>query len=341
MAVLALGLALTAASRFAARWPEPGHDADWIWAEGDYRDGQPISFYAARDVELPAPAPARVTIVADETYLLYVNGHRIGAGSYGSEARLDVYDVGDFLDAGWNRILVELRSSRGGGGLLARLELGDGTTVATDRSWRIFRRHEDGIVRGWSDLESGEAPKVWGRAPTGRWRLRGLRHREVLFQRFPPPEHRRPLRHQLRHDAEWSPLDPSQRRIPALGPQQIYDWGTEVEGILSFDLRSGDGKPGLLYVSTEVPDPTEQQPDAYIVPVPGRRWWQDAHPRRFRYALIAGAEPRSRIEVDLLGDSTGWTDVPNHDGVFGIQPPRSYSSTEEAVWDRLTAEAAD
>ncbi len=343
-AALVPALILAGASCFAARLLEPEHGARWIWAEGDYGGGEPISFYAVRDVELPAAVSGRVTIAADETYLLYLNGQRIGSGSYRSEAPLDVYDVDDFLEVGLNRILVELRSSRGAGGLLAELELGDDTAVVTDDSWRIFRHHDDGVVRGWSNLEGGEAPKIWALAPTGRWRLNGTRHRRIPFQTFPPPERSQPERHRLYHDTSWSTLDASQRNIPALGPQQIFDWGAEVEGYLSFDLRSDEGKPGLLYFSNELPDATKRPPDAVIIPVPGRRWWQDAHSRRFRYALVVGAEPQSRIEVDLLdGETTHPAALPtaNHDGVFGIEPPRSYSRVEEGVWKRLEGEAAE
>ena len=334
-------LILAGSAHFAARLLEPEHGARWIWADGDYGSGEPIAFYAVRDVELPSAVSGRVTIAADETYLLYLNGQRIGSGSYRSEAPSDVYDVDDFLEVGLNRILVELRSSRGAGGLLAELELGDDATVVTDDSWRIFRHHDDGLVRGLSDLEGGEAPKIWARAPTGRWRPNGTRHRLIPFQVFPPPERRRPERHVRYHDTSWSRLDASQRNIPALGPQQIFDWGAEVEGYLSFDLRSGTGKPGLLYVSTELPDASERPPDAVIIPVPGRRWWQDAYSRRFRYALVVGAEPRSRVEVDLLdGESAGTVAPPpsHRDGVFWFDPPRSYSNAEREVWNRLGAE---
>lgn len=338
--VALLALALSGVERLAARLFEPQHAA-WIWADGDYSDGEPIAFYAVREVELPAAGSGRILIAADETYLLYVNGQRIGAGSYRAEQPFDVYEVGDFLDAGVNRIVVELRSSRGAGGLFARLEIGD-VTLGTDGSWRVFRRHHPGLLRGWALPEGGEAPKVWARAPTGRWRLAGARQQRIPFQHFPPPRRDRPIRHQLHHGATWDALDPN-RRIPALGPQQVFDWGEEVEGFLSFDLRSGSGDPGLLYVSNEPPDAGRRLPDTVILPIPGRKYWADAHPRRFRYALVVGAEPASRIEVELLNGSAGdrSTSEDNHDGVFGIEPPRSYSKVEEDVWGRLEAAAAE
>ncbi len=335
--VSVLTLILAGAALFASRLFESAHGARWIWAEGDYGGGEPIAFYAVREVELSAVGPGHITVAADETYLLYLNGQRIGAGSYRSQAPIDVYEVGDFLEVGVNRILVELRSSRGAGGLLARIDLGTGAVVVTDKSWRIFRRYDAGLVRGLSHLEGGEAPKIWGKAPTGRWRLNGSRQRPIPFHSFPPPEHRRPVRHQQYNSTSWSTLDWSRRRIPALGSRQVFDWGADVEGIISFDLRSSEGKPGLLYVSSEPPDPRGRLPDAVIVPVPGRREWEDAHPRRFRYALVVGAEPYSRIEVDLLDSETAHAApaTTGLHGVFGIEPPRSYSKVEEDVWNRL------
>ncbi len=341
-AVLALALAAAGAERFAAWLFEPGPSACWIWAAGDYGDGEPIAFFAVRDLELPASGPARVAITADETYLLYVNGRRLGAGSYRRGQPLDEYQVGDFLKPGLNRILVELRSSRGAGGLLARVELegDDPRTVVTDAGWRIFRRNDPGLFGGWSTLAGGEAPQIWQPAPTGRWRVAAARRaRPIPFQGFPPPLRHRPLRHRKHAGASWLDLDWSRRRIPALGPQQVYDWGEEVEGYLAFDLRSDEGEPGLVYfASSRPPDPKTRSPDAVVLSAPGRRHWEDAYPRRFRYLLVVGAEPFSWIELEALGGTAARELAApggGSDGVFGLEPPRSYSKVEEAVWQRL------
>ncbi len=364
-----LGLAVLAggAQRFAPRVLESGNGARWIWAPGDYRDGEPIAFYAVRELELEAACPARIAITADDTYLLYVNGRRVGTGGYRPEAPLDEYQVGDFLEAGMNRILVEARSSRGAGGLLAELLPGDACglhrPIPTDSSWRIFRRYDPGLFGGWALPEAGEAPKVWGPPPTGRWRLAAARRRRPIpFQGFLSPLRQPPLWHRSYHSVSWQELDAPQPRIPALGPQQVFDWGEEVTGFISFDLRSGEGEPGLLYVSAEPPESEDRPPDAVIVPVPGRHYWEDAQPRRFRYLLLVGVEPASRIEVDLLdseaalalgvGSTRRGADATHaragdgapqdqHDGVFGIEPPRSYSKVEEQVWKRLEDEAAE
>lgn len=326
-----------------------GGEAWWIWAAGDYSHGEPIAFYAARDFELETLGPAWISIVADETYLLYVNGRRVGADSYRPYAAAGEYEVSDFLQPGWNRILVELRSSRGAGGLLARLRIGGRgaddqppQAIVTDSDWRIFRRYDRGLFGGWSDLETGEAPQVWGRPPTGRWRVDPARvRRPISSWGFPPPERRRPLRFRQPQSRSWTELTWT-HRIPALGPQQLFDWGEEVEGYVSFDLSSDTGEPGLLYFGSEPPNPRTSHPDEIILPVPGRRHWEDAHPRRFRYLLVVGAEPRRRIEVEVLEPSLARALVPpppRRDGVFGLAPARSYSMVEETVWSRLKRRA--
>lgn len=333
------------ASRIRTSLFEPVSDERWIWAEGAYDEGDALAFYAARDFEIEAVGTARLALTADETYLVYVNGYRVGAGSYRGWSPVDEYDISPLLREGLNRIVVELRSSRGAGGFLAVLELmpEDQSTrscIVSDESWRIFRRYEPGLLGGWTQLSGGEIPKLWHRPPAGRWRLGSTAKRQPnLFQSAIEPLRRLPLRLQQQHSSEWHELQwPVLRRVPGVGPHQLYDWGRVVEGLLSFDLISAEGQPGLLYVGLEPPDPEQQRPDTVILPVPGRRHWEDAYLRRFRYALIVGAEPYSRVEVDVLPPRlTDKLPRPHRDqaGVFGLEPPRSYAKVEEDVWKRI------
>ena len=348
--VLALALVVAGAAHLIkslrSRFADPGHGACWIWAAGGYGGGEPVAFYAAREFELTAPGGGRIAIAADETYLLYFNGHRVGSGGYRHRAPVDEYDVSDLLQEGVNRILVELRSSRGAGGLVAELELdGDGAAapsrvIATDTSWRIFRRFEPELFGGWSLLEGGETPAVWSRPPTGRWRLGSTRiARATPRPGFPPPTRRRPIRLRAPQTGSWLDLPWSGRRIPPIGPKQLYDWGTAVTGYLSFDLTSAAGEPGLLFFGMEPPDPKASSPDEVVLPVPGRHHWEAAVQRRFRYLLIVGAEPRRSIEVEVSGSGLERGLTPpgiRLSGVFGLEPPRSYSKVEEDVWARLT-----
>ena len=347
-----LALILAGGERLAGelrtRYALPTRGTCWIWATGNYGLGEPIAFYAVRELELEQVPPATIAIAADETYLLYVNGRRIGAGSYRPGAPVDEYAISDWLEPGINRILIELRSSRGAGGLLAEIDLGGeggspARSVVTDGEWRIFRRYDSGLFGGWSHLDGGEAPEIWQCAPTGRWRLGGSRIRRPTPQEgYLPPVRRRPVRFQQQHGETWHELTWTRNRMPALGQQQIFDWGEEVEGILSFDLASDQGEPGLFYVGLEPPDPADRPPDGVLLPVPGRRHWEDAHARRFRYLLLVGAEPYSRIAVERVEPSAAdeLAGLPNG-GVFGLAPPRSYSKVEEDVWGSLERRVRD
>ncbi|MEM7352184.1 MAG: hypothetical protein AAF657_15390 [Acidobacteriota bacterium] len=343
------GLILAGAEGLGAglrsRFIGPGHGACWIWAEGDYREGNSLAFFAARELEIEAPGSVRVAIVADESYILYVNSHRIGSGAYRPQAPIDEYEVGRFLQPGLNRFVVELRSQRGAGGLLATLEIGPAgdaakktRTVVTDEKWQIFRRYDRALFGGWARLAGGEPPKVWRLPPTGRWRLAAEKIlRPVLFRGFPPPVRRKPVRLRAQHSEAWLDLDPVRPRIPPVGPKQLYDWGEEVEGFLTFDLTATEGEPGLLYLGSEPPDPEVSKPDQVILAVPGRPEWRAAFPSRFRYALVIGAEPYGRVEVEEIDAELRAALAPPVEprGVFGFQPPRAYAKVEEDVWGRV------
>ena len=97
-----------------------------------------MAFYAVRDFELDSPpARASVRILADEAYILYVNGRRVGSGAYFAGAPLDTYPLDLVLRPGWNRVAVELRSGRGAGGLLCALFAGGRSRAAADQRRRL------------------------------------------------------------------------------------------------------------------------------------------------------------------------------------------------------------
>ena len=86
--LLALGLVLllSAAERqVRVRLAEssPASGAEWIWADGRVaRYTGPRAFYAVRDVHLDTvPPAAEARVLADEEYLLWINGRRVGSNS--------------------------------------------------------------------------------------------------------------------------------------------------------------------------------------------------------------------------------------------------------------------
>src|ERR1700732_1831324 len=96
--------------------------AQWIWVAHDRRQAQALAFYAVRDFALGAPPPrarprlafdavrdfalaappprARLLALGDPEYVLYLNGKRVGAGSWRPGAHLDEYEVGALLRIG-------------------------------------------------------------------------------------------------------------------------------------------------------------------------------------------------------------------------------------------------
>lgn len=175
LAVIA-GLLQEGARRFLAQHALPTGAAEWIWAADRHRATRPFAFWAFRDFELEElPAPAHVLVAADESYLLYVNGHRVGSGPLRSApdggALLERYEVSSELRAGPNRLAVELRTSRGAGGLLlALLDTDrDRPLVVSDSSWRVVARAHPGVLQAWLPASEGASAFSWGVPPTGRW----------------------------------------------------------------------------------------------------------------------------------------------------------------------------
>lgn len=334
----------------AANMRLPG--ACWIWADGAGKD--PLAFYAAQDFQLSdtlaANAAARLAIAADESYVVYLNGHFVGSNRYGQEAPIDAYDVTGWLRGGRNRVVVELRSERGVGGLLADLRVNSADSLdrvrpvlATDGAWRIFRRHDDALFDLQRDLPSGDSALVWQVAPTGRWRLSGELRSRPPWKTDKRPKRRSPLRMQGLYDSTWKVVRTPRRRLPRVGPKVLFDWGETVQGFLSVDLPSSDAPPALVYVSEDAPpDPQIDAPDHILLPIPGTSQWRDLVPRRFRYVLFVGLEPEGRIETRLVNDATFEQLTPPpapQGGVFGLAPALEHTAVEEQVWQRLVQEA--
>jgi hypothetical protein len=281
---LALGARALRSRRNAARLPTG--DASWIWAPLG-RTVEPLAFYAARDFDLAAvPARARLLAAADEEYVLYLNGRRVGSGGAGSAGAgerpgLDAYEVAPLLVPGANRLAVELRSGRGAGGFLARLADGSGETLAeTDGSWRIVRRYRPGLVRGWVPLDGPaaterEAAAVWSRPPAGRWGAPGPLAPRPLFAGGEPVRALAPA-------VQVSLRGPGVRRV---------DLGREVDGYLVLEVAPRPRRQLALLHLDPAMDPGAPLP---CVVAPGAPLWTDVRPRRLRAFTVEG-------DLDLVG----------------------------------------
>ncbi len=300
----------------------------------DWDDHQPAAFYLLRDFDLAAPpASARLLVTADEEYVLILNGQTIGAGVFQPGAVLDVYESGPLLHAGTNRLMVEVRSARGAGGLLASLVDGAGRMlVGTDDRWRIFPGYELGLARGWLPLDRGVPVYCWGYPPMGRWgRPRTGALKPLLGETAGTPV----------PAAATLPRPPVLPTIAGRPPGSpvLYDWGREVTGYLSLELTPAadvtEMEKALLFTGDSPPDPLGSNA-ASILMAPGRRDWLDARPRRFRYALILGLVPPAALAVLPVPEAqVPRLPAPDPRGVLGIVPPPLRTPVEDEVWGKL------
>jgi hypothetical protein len=124
------------------------------------------------------------------------------------------------------------------------------------------------------------------------------------------------------------------RRPP--GSAVLYDWGREVEGHLTLDVPpAGQPGAGLLFLGTEPPDPLRIRPAAAILIMPGRHDWMDAHPRRFRYAVVIGLERPARAAVLPEPAQALPPKDPAEMTVYGIEGPPLRTPVEDEVWRKL------
>jgi hypothetical protein len=265
----------------------------WLWREHDLRHVEAAAFYAVREIELPpARGAALARIVGDEEYVLFVNGARIGSGRCAPEGQGDEFDVTRRLRAGRNRIVAELRSSTGAGGFWFELVDDGGRLVRSDGDWTVYRGEWRGLFRGGAMLP-GDRPLVLGPSPLGRWGSIATFHRRPEFESAlaaPTPVPAVAWR-PWGSDSAWNEIEQRQRRPASFGPLVVIDFGEVRTGYLQLLYRDSGGErepPALIRFGLEPPPAPPADADLLLRPIPGRNLFQDAVPRRFRYAAVAG-----------------------------------------------------
>ena len=322
----------------------PSGTAQWIWAAPDRHGVTPLAFQAARDFELQSPpAEARIHLLADEEYVLYLNGTRVGGNRYRPEAGLDSYAVAPLLRAGANRLLVELRSARRAGGLLARLSGDGGLEIVTGPEWRILLRHREIHMDPAEELEEARRPRLWGGPPTGRWRLPEAGRELPLYAAVLTGEDRlRPDRIGVgefwQAAREWRPSRRLRPSSPSLGREVTFDWGREVTGYVGLFFGTRDWPKALLHFDCE-PTGENTAPADHALGVRGRLLWTSALPHRFRCLTVLapeGVRGAFVVEVDpaLAAPLLESAMVPQRprEGVFGLDgPPPLVSPVEHEI----------
>ncbi|MCS7254221.1 MAG: family 78 glycoside hydrolase catalytic domain [Armatimonadota bacterium] len=155
--------------------------ARWIWfPEGDPRKEAPkATRYFRRSFKLQEGARvirARISITADDQFILFVNGVEVGRSDGKRDAwrRPRNFDLLKHIRVGINAIAISVTNEGGPAGLLARLviefEGAQQTTVVTDSKWRASEREVNGWIEtafddsGWkSAVELGAyGVEPWG-----------------------------------------------------------------------------------------------------------------------------------------------------------------------------------
>jgi hypothetical protein len=325
----------------------PAGGAEWIWADVEAGEDW-VAFFAVRDFELPSLPDSRASLVisADEEYVAFLNGKAVGSGAFRQGEALDSYDVTPIIRQGENRLLVELRSSRGIGGFLASLEAGNETIVVSDGSWRVVEEYREDFK--WPREPLGETTPVvvWGRSPTGRWGAGGgVNPRPRLLDQLLS---RRPLPAALMgagpEPRKWTRLPADPNREEPLGSWVTFDFGRVVEGYLNVVTANRGGGKGLYWIGTETPpDPRSGRPTGNLVLMVGQGSWTDAVPRTFRFvtvvslAEIAGARAFV-LEPDLAPALLREDLQPK--GVLGLQPPDLRPPVEDEFWREFERQAS-
>lgn len=313
--------------------------AEWIWAPEAASTSVPVAFYAARDFDLDdgSTDELRFAITAEQEYQLFVNGRFVGGGSWMSGSPVDVYEVGDLLRPGRNRVLVELRSFRGVGGLLGSLfRVGESPLLVTDETWQIVRHHRKGLHEGTAAL--GDAPPAvsWGEPPTGRWGLVRVA-REVSSPFVVPSDPVEPRdrvtwaltksRSQLCQTLEeleasgartdGLDLEPEQRHCE---PVLVVDFGSERCGFLEVELEGRPQVPYRVWFGRRGEELPERPADELALLVPGSERWRSSHARDFSRVWIVGVGDVRSARLRLRDGAVPPVE-PEEDGVWGLEPP--------------------
>ncbi|HVR28055.1 MAG TPA: hypothetical protein VMS86_00860 [Thermoanaerobaculia bacterium] len=313
-ALVALGVAERGARVLVSRHVLATAGARWIWAPGAMERSEPVAFYAVRDFELDTPPEhAYVHVLADEAYILHLNGRRVGSGAYFARAPLDTYALDRALRPGWNRVAVELRSGRGAGGLLLAL-FADGERdplVMSGEDWRIFGETA-GVVDGTRPFADGEPALVWQSPPHGGWGAPRLAPERATFDRAVAA-----------HQGRLDPLVLEPRAgspVAEGGAQGSSDFGREVTGYLL--LRGLERAPRRMRVEIGLGSADDETLD--VVLAAGQTAWSSAEVRTLRYVsapdLPEGSPSVIPVDSAFAAEDARRASLRRR-GVFGVDPP--------------------
>ena len=133
---------------------------------------------------------AKLTITCDNGFTAFVNGNKVGGGNQW-ENRYE-FDIKKHLRNGDNVLAVEATNEGSQAGLVAKIELTDGTarraTIVTDKQWYVTNKKVDGWMAPSINTAGWTRPVIVGKmgdGAVGRCLLRQAPRRSPRHQRDP------------------------------------------------------------------------------------------------------------------------------------------------------------
>jgi hypothetical protein len=174
-------------------------NAAWVWTSSNVEVGGEVGFRKRFNLDA-VPTRALLSVAADPSFALWVNGHRVGQGSFSETSRLvPAFDVARHLHQGENVIAIEGTHRGGRAGLL--VELTDNVSGAmtqslvSDATWKASAQ----LDTGWTDPSfedrnwtTATIVTAYGKGEPAWTRLiwEAVLHEQFKYQAdqvFPPP----------------------------------------------------------------------------------------------------------------------------------------------------------
>jgi serine/threonine protein kinase len=150
--------------------PRPTNcSAAWIWFDETRSPADTTTlrraFRRSFTIDGSSIERARLDIAADSSFIVWINGERLGQGDFLPHLRrVQSFNVANYLRPGPNAIAVQATSKSGVAGVLAQLTYtcpGAATmAVVSDRSWRAYRSPPDSWQATDFDAKAWPAAKV-------------------------------------------------------------------------------------------------------------------------------------------------------------------------------------
>ena len=137
-------LAFVALLLSASLVPAYAQEAEWIWSPEHQKAKVPLgSCYFRKSFKVKNPSEATITLAADDSYELFLNGRLIGRGE--GTRQLDQIDLSELIKSGTNTLALRIRNKKGStAAVAARVMIkedgDDWTSFSTDDSWKTNLR---------------------------------------------------------------------------------------------------------------------------------------------------------------------------------------------------------